>query len=118
MKDTNLDNNNPFFEAKNLLNSLIDVLCTQKWLRAEHGEVEQRIHKDGFEVMRLVLQGHLEERAQQEPDFDSVRHRTREHTHKRKNCSRQLNTIFGKVKCIEKATVMLALRVFSLKTHS
>ena len=103
MKDTNLDNNNPFFEAKNLLNSLIDVLCTQKWLRAEHGEVEQRIHKDGFEVMRLVLQGHLEERAQQEPDFDSVRHRTREHTHKRKNCSRQLNTIFGKVKVHRKS---------------
>lgn len=97
MKDTNLEIQDPFFEARNLLNDLIDVLCTQKWLQAEHGEVEQLIHSDGFEVMRLVLQGHLDERARQEPDFDSVRHGTREHTHKRKNCSRQLNTMFGKV---------------------
>ncbi|MFQ5677623.1 MAG: ISKra4 family transposase, partial [bacterium] len=97
MKDTNLEILDPFFEAKNLLNGLIDVLCTQKWLYAEHGEVEQLIHKDGFEMMRLVLQGHLDERARQEPDFGSVRHGSREHTHKRKNCSRQLNSIFGKV---------------------
>lgn len=97
MKDTNLNNTDPFFEAKSFLNDLIDVLCTQKWLQAEHGEVEQLIHKDGFEVMRLVLQGHLDERARQEPDFDSVRHGTCEHTHKRKDCSRQLNSIFGKV---------------------
>ena len=98
MKDTNLDNNNPFFEARNFLNGLIDVLCTQEWLQAEHGEVEQLIHRDGFEVMRLVLQGHLDERARQEPDFNSVRHGTRDHTHKRKNCLRQLNTMFGKVR--------------------
>jgi len=97
MKDTNLEIQDPFFEARNLLNGLIDMLCTQKWLQAEHGEVEQLIHTDGFEVMRLVLQGHLDERARQEPDFDFVRHGTREHTHKRKNCSRQLNSIFGKV---------------------
>ena len=103
MKDTNLDCNDPFFEAKNLLNGLIDVLCTQKWLQAEHGAVEQLIHKDGFEVMRLVLQGHLDERARQEPEFDSVRHGTGEHTHKRKNCSRQFNTIFGKVKVSRKS---------------
>ncbi len=50
MKDTNLNIHDPFFEAKSLLYGLIDVLCTQKWLQAEHGEVEQLIHKDGFEV--------------------------------------------------------------------
>jgi hypothetical protein len=73
------------------------MLCTPKWLQAEHGEVEQRIHEDGFEVMRLVLQGYLDECAGQEAEFDSVRHDSREHTHKRKNCPRQLNSIFGKV---------------------
>ena len=97
MKDTNLKINNPFFEAKNLLDSLIEILRTPKWLGAEHGEVEQLIEKDGFEVMRLLLQGHLDERARQETEFDCIAHGTEEHTHKRKNCSRQLNSIFGKV---------------------
>ncbi|NIR51597.1 ISKra4 family transposase [candidate division KSB1 bacterium] len=103
MKDTNFKIHDPFFQARNLLNGLIDVLCTQKWLQAEHGEVEQLIHKDGYEVMRLVLQGHLDQRTRQEPDFDSVQHGSREHTHKRKNCSRQLNTIFGKVRAHRKS---------------
>ena len=103
MQDTNLDIHDPFFEAKDLLNGLIDVLCTQKWLQAEHGEVEQLIHKDGYEVMRLVLQGYLDERARQEPDFDSIRHGTCEYTHKRKNCLRQLNTIFGKVRACRRS---------------
>ena len=98
MKDTNLNIDDPFFEAKSLLYGLIDVLCTQEWLAAEHGKVEKLIHQDGFEVMRLVLQSYLDERTRQEPEFDSVRQGTREHTHKRKNCSQQLNTIFGKVK--------------------
>ena len=103
MKDTNLDNNDQFFDAKNLLDGLIDALRTQRWLHAEHGDVEQLIHKDGFELMRLLLQGHLDERARQEPDFDSVRQGTQEHTHKRKNRSRQLNTLFGKVKVRRKS---------------
>ncbi|MFQ5651378.1 MAG: hypothetical protein ACE5IY_15685 [bacterium] len=103
MQDTHLNCNDPFFEAKNLLNGLIDVLCTQKWLQAEHDAVEQLIHEDGFEVMRLVLQGHLDERCRQEPDFDFVRDGTREHTHKRKNCSRQFTTLFGKVKVRRKS---------------
>jgi hypothetical protein len=59
---------------QNHLNGLIEMLRTQRWLQAEHGEVEQRIHKDCFEMMRLLLQGHLDQRARQEADFDSVRH--------------------------------------------
>ena len=97
MQDTNSNNPDPFIDAKNLLESMINALRTQRWLHAEHGDVEQLIHKDGFELMRLLLQGHLDERARQEPDFDSVWQGTREHSHKRKNRSRQLNTLFGKV---------------------
>ena len=47
MKDTNLNIHDSFFEAKNILTSL---------LQSEHGEVEALIHTDCFEVMRLVLQ--------------------------------------------------------------
>jgi hypothetical protein len=103
MKDTNFDNYDPFFNARNLLDGLIDALRTQRWLHAEHGDVEQLIHKDGFELMRLLLQGHLDERARQEPDLDSVRQGSCEHTHKRKNRSRQLNTLFGKVEVRRKS---------------
>ena len=103
MKDTNFDNYDPFFNAKNLLGGLIDALRTQRWLHAEHGDVEQLIHKDGFELMRLLLQGHLDERCRQEPDFDSVWQGTCEHRHKRKNRSRQLNTLFGKVEVRRKS---------------
>lgn len=103
MKDTNFDNQDPFFEAKNLLDGLIDALRTQRWLHAEHGEVEQLIHKDGFELMRLLLQGHLDQRARREPDFDSVQHETGDYTYKRKNRSRQLSTLFGKVEVRRKS---------------
>ena len=103
MQDTNLSNPDPFLNARNLLDGMIDILRTQKWLCAEHGEVEQKIHKEGFELMRLLLQGHLDERASKEPEFDSVQHGNREHNHKRKNRSRQLNTIFGKVEVRRKS---------------
>ena len=103
MNDTNFCGNDPFFEARNLLNGLIDALRTQRWLHAEHGEVEELIHKDGFEMMRLLLQGHLDERSRQEPDFDSVEQGNCTHTYKRKNRSRLLNTIFGKVEVCRKS---------------
>jgi hypothetical protein len=103
MKDTHLDNKDPFFGARNILNGLIDALRTQRYLHAQHGDVEKLIHKDGYELMRLLLQGHLDERARQEPDFDSVQQGTCEHSYKRKNRSRQLNTLFGKVEVRRKS---------------
>lgn len=63
MQDTSLENQDPFFDAKNLVDGLIEVLRTRRWLAAEHGDVEKLIRKDGFELMRLLLQGHLDERA-------------------------------------------------------
>ena len=57
MKDTNLDNHDPFLDARNLLDGLIDALRTQKWLHAEHGNVEQLIHTDGFEFDASSLTG-------------------------------------------------------------
>lgn len=103
MKDTNLDNKDPFFEARNMLEGLVDALRNPQWLHAEHGDVEQLIYKDGYELMRCLLQGHLDERARQEPDFDSVQYGSCEHSYKRKNRSRQLNTLFGKVEVRRKS---------------
>ena len=52
MQDTTSNNSDPFFDARIFLEGMIECLRTQKWLHAEHGEVEQLIHKDGFELMR------------------------------------------------------------------
>jgi hypothetical protein len=68
-KSTNFCGNDPFFDARNLLHGLIDALRSQRCLHAEHGEVEQFIRKDGLELMRLLLQGHLDEHARQEAGF-------------------------------------------------
>jgi len=97
MKDTNCDHQVPFFEAKNLLAGLMDELRTERWLHAEHGDVEQLIHQEGYELMRLLLQAHLDQRARQEPDLDSVWQGTSEPSHQRKHRSRVLNSVFGKV---------------------
>jgi hypothetical protein len=97
MQNTNSNIQESFLQAKNILNNLIDTLCSQTWLHAEHGQVEQLINKDGYELMRLVLQGHLNERTRQEQILTSVQQGNRLHTHRRKNCSRQINTLFGKV---------------------
>jgi len=103
MKDTILDNKDPFFHARNLLNAMINALNSPRWLHAEHDAVERFIHKDGYELMRFLLQGHLDERARHEPDFDSVQQGGCEHTYKRRDRSRQLNTIFGKVEVRRKS---------------
>lgn len=96
-QDTNSNNSDPFFDAKIFLDGMIECLQTQEFLHAEHGEVEQRIRKDGFELMRLLLQSHLNERAEQEPQFTSVYHAGGEHNQKRQGCSRRLGSIFGEV---------------------
>ena len=43
MKDTNLECKDPFFEARNILNGLIDALRKPQLLHAEHGDIEKLI---------------------------------------------------------------------------
>jgi len=97
MQNTTSNNSDPFFDARIFLEGMIECLRTQKWLHAEHGEVEQLIHKDGFELMRRLLQAHLNERAEQEPQFASVYHDGHEHNQKRQVCTRHLSSLFGAV---------------------
>lgn len=103
MEDTNLYNQDPYAQARNFLQSMVDTLRTHKWLHTEHGEVERLIRKDGFELLRLLLQAHLDERAEKEPQFDSVQQGGREHNQKRQECSRQLTSIFGEVEVHRKS---------------
>ena len=47
---------NPFSDAQNVLMQLIESLQSKQYQSLEHGDVEQEIHRQGFEMMRLLLQ--------------------------------------------------------------
>jgi hypothetical protein len=86
-----------FSEADYLFKSIKDSLNSNKLIAAEHGEIENFIKKEGFEVMRLLFQGHLDIRASKEPDLGSVKSNGMDHDYMRSNQRRTLNTIFGDV---------------------
>jgi hypothetical protein len=86
-----------FLNAKNLLNHLTTVLQTKKWLHTEHGQVEDMIHKDGFKILHLLFQGHLDERTKVEADLSKETMDRSGSLYTRTDCCRQLNCIFGKV---------------------
>ena len=57
MKYTFHTTEDSFLTAKNLLTHLTTALKSKKWLHTEHGQVENMIHKDGLEILRLLFQG-------------------------------------------------------------
>lgn len=80
------------------LEATIDQLHSSTTAQMEHDQVEALIKQRGTEVMRLLLQGHLDVRCKSEQRMDSVlggdgvvRTRCRE------NCERSLMTEFGQV---------------------
>ncbi len=116
MKDTNFCNHDPdpFCDARDLLDGLIDALHSQRWLHAEHGEVEQLVHKGGFELMRLLLTN--------VPDKNLTlilysRERVNIPINARIAHANSIRCL-AKWKSAEKATACMALIVFSRKTHN
>ena len=97
MKYTFPTTEDSFLKATNLLEQLTDALKSQKWLHAEHGQVEKLINKEGFEILRLLFQGNLDERARVERDLSKNLKVSGLTPYKREGSSRQLNCIFGKV---------------------
>lgn len=91
-----------FSEANDLFKKLETTLHSKGMVKAEHGEIENYIKKEGYEVMRLLFQGHLDIRASEEPELGTVYSDNMEHDYMRDHCSRTLNTIFGKVKASRK----------------
>ena len=86
-----------FSEADDLFKSIKDSLNSKELEGAEHGEIEMFIKKEGFEVMRLLFQGHMDIRANREPELGTIRSGGIEHDYMRDNTHRTLNTIFGDV---------------------
>ena len=78
---------------------LLDRLRSQEATRMEHEEVEKLVNRDGTEVLRRLLQGHLDFRAANETRVLSIRGiGSMVHSHRRQGCGRNLETVFGTVR--------------------
>jgi len=90
--------NEAFRSACDQFQAMMDQLRSNATAQMEHDQVETLIKKQGTELMRLLLQGHLDERCKEEQQKETVqgadgidRGRCRE------NCQRNLMTEFGQV---------------------
>jgi hypothetical protein len=80
------------------LETTIDQLHSDTTAQMEHDQVEAVIKQQGTEVMRLLLQGHLDVRCKREQRMESVVGADGiARTQLRKNCERNLMTEFGQV---------------------
>jgi hypothetical protein len=87
-----------FAAAQEQFGCLMDQLQAEHMLRREHGEVEECISKAGTELLRLLLQGHLDLRAAREAEREAIRGADGVlRMHCRKHCERALMTLFGEV---------------------
>lgn len=77
----------------------VSQLQSSEVLGMEHGEVEALISQEGTELLRRLLQGHLDLRAAKETKREGVRGSDGVLRRQvRENCQRRLMTLFGEVK--------------------
>jgi hypothetical protein len=87
-----------FTAAREQFAVMIDRLQLAASLGMEHGEVEGLISREGTELMRRLLQGHLDVRAAAETREAGVRGADGViRSHVREGCRRRLMTLFGEV---------------------
>jgi hypothetical protein len=84
--------------ARAQLETTIYQLHSDPTAQMQHDQVEALIKKQGTELMRLLLQGHLDVRCKREQRMESVQGADGvARTHRRENCERNLMTEFGQV---------------------
>ncbi len=87
-----------FEQAYEQYQELIKTLSSEDAQDWEHGEIERYINEYGTELLRRLLQGHLDLRYQQEEYQREVYGSDGEkRPHRRKRTQRQLETLFGGV---------------------
>ena len=87
-----------FTAAREQFVALVNQLQSNQVLRMEHGEVEELISHEGTELLRRLLQGHLDRRAAQETKREGVKGPDGVlRRHVREACQRGLMTLFGEV---------------------
>jgi len=87
------------FKAANIqYEKLVNHLRCQESQTLEHGEMESWLHQEGTELLRHLLQGYLDLRAAHEEVQVTVLGSEGEvRPHRRKDCQRQLESLFGEV---------------------
>jgi hypothetical protein len=77
---------------------LLETISSGEYQALEHGEVELLIQKEGTELLRRLFQGHLDLRAANEAQHQSLIGSDQySRSHHRQDTQRQLETLFGEV---------------------
>ncbi|MCP4209042.1 MAG: ISKra4 family transposase, partial [Shimia sp.] len=88
-----------FAAAREQFAQLSEALQSEPNLEREHGEIEALIWQEGNELLRRLLQGHLDLRSALEPKREGVIGGDGVmRTHRRKGCQRPLMSLFGEVR--------------------
>jgi hypothetical protein len=78
--------------------SLLGRLGDEENQRLTHGELEAMVHTEGTELLRRLIQGHLDQRGVEEPIHERVVGEDGgARTHWRAGCQRRLESRFGEV---------------------
>lgn len=87
-----------FAAAREQFSHLVNELQSEQTLGMQHGDIEQMISREGNELLRRLLQGHLDLRAAREQKQEGVIGADgEERTHYREGCERTLMSLFGEV---------------------
>lgn len=88
-----------FSPAVEQFTMVLDRLRSAETARMEHEEIEKLLDKDGTEILRKLLQGHLDFRSTNETRAEAIRGADdTARTHARKDCEHNLETAFGTVR--------------------
>ena len=84
--------------AREAFERLVGQVSGPDFAHATFEAVESSIQTEGMEILRLLAQGHLDQRRAQEKELDHVVGEDNEvRTHRRRDSSRQLESLFGEV---------------------
>lgn len=87
-----------FSAAREQFERIIGLMESGEMLGAEHGDIEQIVWCEGFELLRRIFQGHLDLRSRMEIRHDSIKGSDGiVRTHRRECCTRPLESLFGEV---------------------
>lgn len=85
-----------FTQARELFEQIVDWLGSDSVCGLEHGQIENKLLENGYELLRRLLQGYFDKRSSDEIEGECTGSDSGKRTHK-KRLSRKLTTIFGTV---------------------
>ena len=96
-----IETSDAFARSHQKFENLTAMLQSAETMTMTHGELEEIVQRDGFDLLRQLIQEHLDLRAQTERDVGQdgplLGSDGQARTHRRRDRSRALMTIFGEV---------------------